>query len=153
MLETAPEIIQRLALQPHPEGGWYRETWRDRPADGGRGAGTAILFLLEAGQRSHWHRIDATELWLFQAGGPVQLRTASGSEVTECRLGADMAGGDQLQAYVTPNQWQAAQALDHWSLVACVVVPAFDFAHFELAPAGWRPGGSGSRNGSERSTD
>jgi uncharacterized protein len=139
MTATASEIIDRLALEPHPEGGWYRETWRDRPADGGRGAGTSILFLLEAGQRSHWHRIDAAELWLFQAGGPLRLQTASGAEITEHRLGPDVIGGDQLQATVAPGQWQAAQALDRWSLVACVVVPAFDFARFELALPGWEP--------------
>ncbi|HEX4181150.1 MAG TPA: cupin domain-containing protein [Caulobacteraceae bacterium] len=140
MPTPASEIIRRLALQPHPEGGWYRETWRDRPVDGRRGAGTSILFLLEAGQRSHWHRIDATELWLFQAGDPLRLQTASGADIAECRLGSNVLGGDQLQAWVAPGEWQAAQALGAWSLVACVVMPAFDFAHFELAPPGWEPG-------------
>jgi uncharacterized protein len=143
VLATASDIVRRLALQPHPEGGWYRETWRDQPSDGGRGAGTSILFLLEAGQRSHWHRIDAAELWCFQAGGPLTLATASGSEVTGHRLGPDILGGDQLQALVAPGQWQSAQALDRWALVACVVVPAFDFAHFELAPPGWDPAQDG----------
>lgn len=141
MQSSATDIIRRLDLQPHPEGGWYRETWRDEPSDGGRGAGTAILFLLEAGQRSHWHRIDATELWLFQAGGPLVLKTASDAAITEHRLGPDILGGDQLQARVAPGEWQAAETLGAWSLVACVVTPAFDFAHFELAPPGWEPKG------------
>jgi predicted cupin superfamily sugar epimerase len=133
---TAQEIIARLDLRPHPEGGWYRETWRaPSPAAGVRGAGTAILFLLEAGQRSHWHRIDATELWLFQAGSALTLFTPSGAT----RLGPDVGGGDQPQATVAPGQWQAAEAGQDWALVACVVVPAFEFDGFELAPPGWSP--------------
>jgi predicted cupin superfamily sugar epimerase len=140
---TAQQVIRRLGLAPHPEGGWFRETWRDAPAGGGRGAGTSILFLLEAGQRSHWHRIDAAELWLFQAGGPLALELAVNSAVTQVRLGPDILGGDQLQACVAPCQWQAAQALESWSLVACVVAPAFDCAGFELAPPGWEPARGG----------
>jgi predicted cupin superfamily sugar epimerase len=141
-LAGARDVIERLTLAPHPEGGWYRETWRDAPAGGGRGAGTAIHFLLEAGQRSHWHRIDAAELWLWQAGAPLRLETATdGGETAHHRLGPDILGGDRLQACVAAGQWQAAESLGEWSLVACVVAPAFDFAGFELAPAGWRPGG------------
>ncbi len=137
---TAKEIIERLGLQPHPEGGWYRETWRARGDDGARGAVTAIHFMLEPGQRSHWHRIDATEIWLHQAGGPVLLRTTFGAEISGVRLGPDILAGDRLQAVVAPGEWQAAEAIDHWTLVACVVSPAFDFATFELAPPGWQPG-------------
>ena len=132
----AETVITRLALAPHPEGGWFRETWRAAPsvADG-RGAGTAILYLLEAGQRSHWHRIDATELWLFQAGAPLTLFTPARAT----RLGPDIGAGDQPQAVIAPGEWQAAEAGPGWALVACVVVPAFDFAGFEMAPPGWAP--------------
>ena len=136
---NAREIIDRLGLQPHPEGGWYRETWRARGEGGARGAVTAIHFLLEPGQRSHWHRIDATEIWLHQAGGPVLLRTSNGAGISSVRLGPDILVGDSLQAVVAPGEWQAAEAIDHWTLVACVVAPAFDFATFELAPPGWEP--------------
>ena len=134
-------LIVSLDLQPHPEGGWYRETWRAPGAGGGRSPGTAILFLLEAGQASHWHRIDATELWLFQAGAVLTLRTALADTgpITETRLGP--LAGDAPQHVVAPGEWQAAKAsADGWALVACVVVPGFDFAGFELAAPGWAPG-------------
>ena len=136
MADDARAVIARLGLQPHPEGGWFRETWRAAaPAPGERGAGTAILFLLEAGQRSHWHRVDATELWLFQAGSALTVRTAERA----IRLGPDVLAGDQTQAIIAPGAWQAAEGGTGWSLVACVVVPAFEFAGFELAPPGWSP--------------
>ena len=139
-MTTANDLIARLALVPHPEGGWYRETWRAAPAAGdARGAGTSILFLLEAGQRSHWHRVDASELWIFQAGTPLTLRTAEGREVMSVQLGLDLAAGERPQCVVQPHQWQSAEAGAGWCLVACVVVPAFDFAGFELAPPGWSP--------------
>ena len=144
-MDDAQAVIARLMLQPHPEGGWYRETWRASPTTpGGRGVGTAILFLLEAGQRSHWHRVDATELWLFHAGAPLTLFTAKGEHgeggMVETRLGPRILGGHQVQHTVTPHEWQAAQASDAgWSLVACVVAPAFAFEGFELAPPGWSP--------------
>lgn len=140
---SADQIIDRLGLAPHPEGGWYRETWR-APGDApGRGAATAILFLLKEGLGSHWHRIDATELWLFQAGAPLLLRTSPGETVTDYRLGSDILAGDRPQARVAPGEWQSAQSLGDWSLVACIVVPAFDFAHFELAPKDWSPSAFG----------
>jgi hypothetical protein len=135
----ARQIIARFGLAPHPEGGWYRETWRADAAAGDRGAVTSILFLLEPGQRSHWHRVDATELWLHHAGGALTLRTVRGDELIETRLGPDPLAGDELQAVVRPGEWQAAQAEDRWALVACVVAPAFEFAGFELAPPGWEP--------------
>jgi len=145
MDDEVRNLIDRLGLARHPEGGWYRETWR--AASGAqRSAGTSILFLLEADQRSHWHRIDATELWLFQAGTALILSTAdvgdSGgtSEISSVRLGADIVAGEQPQQVVAPGQWQAAQAGDGWCLVACVVVPGFRFEGFELAPPGWEPG-------------
>jgi predicted cupin superfamily sugar epimerase len=141
--ETA-RLIEALDLSPHPEGGWFRETWRmDSPRPGGRDAATAILFLLEKGQRSHWHRVDANELWLFHAGNPVTLRTAThdgAAEILTTRLGADVPGGEQPQHLVATGAWQAAEANDGWSLVACVVVPGFSFDGFELAPPGWQPG-------------
>ena len=143
---SAREIIEQLGLRPHPEGGWYRETWRAPSHDLARGAGTAIHFLLEPAQRSHWHRIDATEIWLHQAGGSLTLRTAEGSEVFALRLGPDILGGDLLQAVVLPGQWQAAEAGGTWALVACVVAPAFEFSGFELAPSGWEPNGALSRD-------
>jgi predicted cupin superfamily sugar epimerase len=121
----AAEIIERLGLAPHPEGGWYRETWRAPVENGGRGAVTSIHFLLEAGQRSHWHRVDATEIWLHQAGGALTLSTARGAEVSTVRLGPDITRAEQLQAVVEPGHWQAAEAGDAWVLVACVVAPAF----------------------------
>lgn len=139
MTTDAGDIIAALNLAPHPEGGWYRETWRAASPDGARGAFTTILFLLEPGQASHWHRIDAAEVWLHQGGGALTLRTAAGGEVFERRLGPDVLAGDQLQAVVEPGQWQAAEALETWSLVACVVTPAFEFSRFEMAPPGWTP--------------
>jgi predicted cupin superfamily sugar epimerase len=140
----AETLIARLQLAPHPEGGWYRETWRAASVGGERAAGTSILYLLEAGQRSHWHRVDATELWIFQAGSPLTLRLGEGDAVREVRLGIDIAAGDSPQQVVQPHQWQSAQAGAGWCLVACVVAPAFSFDGFEMAPPGWSPGhGSG----------
>lgn len=144
MLSAAPDaraLIARLGLAPHPEGGWYRETWRAEAEGAARGAGTSILFLLEAGQRSHWHRVDASELWIFQGGTALTLRTAAGASVMSTCLGLDVAAGEQPQHVVPPHHWQAAEAGAGWCLVACVVVPAFRFEGFELAPAGWSPGG------------
>jgi uncharacterized protein len=136
----ASEIIERLGLRPHPEGGWYRETWRAPGRDGARGVATTIHFLLEPGQRSHWHRIDATEIWLHQAGGGLSLHIVRGAEIVATRLGPDIGRGDQLQAVVAEGEWQSAQAGETWALVACVVAPAFEFSGFELAPPGWEPG-------------
>lgn len=144
---SAAAVIAQLELSPHPEGGWYRETWRAAPTAGGRAAGTAILFLLEAGARSHWHRVDADELWLFQAGDPLTLMTAAGDvgegAKAKVRLGADVLAGDRPQHLVATGDWQAAVGPEAggagWSLVACVVVPGFAFAGFEMAPAGWSP--------------
>ncbi|HET6468624.1 MAG TPA: cupin domain-containing protein [Geminicoccaceae bacterium] len=136
-------IIRMLGMQPHPEGGWYVETWRDRPPGGGRGAATAIYFLLAARQRSHWHKVDASELWLWHAGGPLRLDIAwDGQTVTSAVLGPDLAAGERPQLVVPAHAWQAAEPLGAWVLVSCVVAPAFEFRGFELAPAGWRLGGS-----------
>lgn len=143
-MTTARGLIDSLALQPHPEGGWYRQTWRGDASDGApRGSGTSILFLLEEGQRSHWHRVDASELWIFQAGAPLLLSTAQGERgeagVVRTRLGCDPEAGESPQHLVQPFEWQAAHATDGWSLVTCVVVPGFTFDGFELAPPDWTP--------------
>jgi predicted cupin superfamily sugar epimerase len=134
-------IIARLGLVPHPEGGHYVETWRHRPEDGGRGAGTAIFYLLRAGERSHWHRIDATEIWHFHAGDPLLLRlSGDGRSEHAVVLGPDIAAGQMPQVVVPPASWQAAEPLGSWTLAGCTVSPAFDFAGFEMAPADWTPG-------------
>jgi predicted cupin superfamily sugar epimerase len=137
-MTTAAEMIDRLGLKPHPEGGWYRETWRSEAAQpDGRAAGTAILFLLEAGQRSHWHRVDAEELWIYQAGAPLRLFTASDGVTVEGLLGPSAA--EAPQRLVRTGEWQAAEAEGGWTLATCVVVPGFSFDGFELAPEGWSP--------------
>lgn len=146
MSDSAGALIGQLGLTAHPEGGWYRETWRGAPAADGRASGTAIIFLLRAGEASHWHTVDAAELWLWQAGDPVELRLAA-SDAGPARsviLGADVAAGQHLQGLVTPGEWQAARPfgppVHGYSLVSCVVVPGFDFSGFTLAPPGWEPG-------------
>jgi len=134
-------LIAHLDLEPHPEGGWFRETWRDQPADGSRGSGTAIHFLLRAGERSHWHRVDATEIWHHYAGGPLELTVSTdGREVTTITLGDDLVAGQQPQGLVPSGAWQAARPLGDWVLVGCTVAPAFEFSRFELAAPDWQPG-------------
>ena len=132
----AASVIRALGLHPHPEGGHFRETWRDTPDGGGRGAGTAILFLLAAGERSHWHRVDAAELWVWHAGAPLELTVGLSARLL---IGPDMMQGQVLQGLVPKNEWQAARSLGAWSLCGCVVSPAFQFDGFELAPPGWSP--------------
>lgn len=138
----ARSLIEQLGLQPHPEGGWYKETWRG-PAegDGARGTGTAILFLLEAGQRSRWHRVNATEIWLYHAGATLRLFTTPSEQqdATEHRLGPDVTTGNQVQHVIAPGCWQSAEPVNGWCLVSCVVVPAFEFSGFELAQEAWHP--------------
>lgn len=143
-MEDARPAIDKLQLSPHPEGGWYRETWRAPAAGPGeRDAATAILFLLEKGQRSHWHRVDAAEMWLFHAGSPIILRAAGSENGTtrEIRLGSNVLAGEQPQHLIAAGEWQAAEAKEGWALVACVVVPGFSFEGFELAAPGWTPAG------------
>lgn len=137
----AERLIDRLGLAPHPEGGWFRETWRDRPADGGRGAGTSILFLLARGERSHWHRVDATEVWHFHAGSPLELAVADGEHHEVVTLGSDPDAGCEPQGVVPARAWQAARTTGEWTLVGCTVSPAFEFEGFELAAPGWSPEG------------
>ena len=148
----AGAVIAALGLRPHPEGGHYRETWRDAPAGGTPGAGTAILFLLAAGQRSHWHRVDAAEGWHWQAGAPLALRISDGGTPATHRLGPDLGAGEALFALVPAGLWQAAESLGGWSLVACTVSPAFTFEGFEMAPPGWEPGSSHPSSRRDRTT-
>jgi predicted cupin superfamily sugar epimerase len=139
---TADQIIALLDLKPHPEGGHFRETFRDPAGEGGRAASTAIYFLLKRGERSHWHRVDATEVWHWHAGAPLRLSTApaDAGPVTDHVLGADLAAGERPQGVVPPHHWQAAETLGDWTLVGCTVAPGFDFAGFTLAAPGWQPG-------------
>ncbi len=138
---SAADIIRLLDLKPHPEGGHYRETFRDaRTVEGGRAASTAIHFLLARGERSHWHRVDASEAWHWHAGAPLRLQIASGTAISSVTLGADLLGGEQPQAVVPAGDWQAAETLGNWTLVGCTVAPGFEFSGFELAPKDWTPG-------------
>ncbi|MCO5131689.1 MAG: cupin domain-containing protein [Xanthobacteraceae bacterium] len=139
---TAAEVIARLGLKPHPEGGHFRETFRDCRCDAeGRAASTAIYFLLARGERSHWHRIDAVETWHFYAGAPLRLEIASETGRRTVRLGPDIVSGEQPQAMVPAHAWQAAESTGAWTLVGCTVAPGFEFAQFELAPPHWSPPG------------
>ncbi len=148
MSDSAAKLIEQLGLTAHPEGGWYRETWRGRgePGPDGRASGTAIIFLLRSGEASHWHRVDAAELWLWQAGDPLELRLAASDAgpVRSVILGADIDAGQHLQGLVAPDEWQAARPAGEpqhgYTLVSCVVVPGFDFAGFTLAAPVWEPG-------------
>jgi uncharacterized protein len=137
----AADVIRLLDLRPHPEGGHFRETFRDprRGADG-RSFSTAIYFLLAAGERSHWHRLDAVEIWHWHAGAALALQLAGSDGLATVRLGADLAAGERPQAVVPAGAWQAAESLGAWTLVGCTVAPGFDFSKFELAPKGWAPG-------------
>src|SRR5262245_4938159 len=137
---TAADIVARLDLKPHPEGGHYRETFRDGCMDAdGRSRSTAIYFLLARGERSHWHRIDAVEVWHYYAGAPLTLRIADGDGKRSVTLGADLAAGEEPQAIVPPFGWQSAESNGEWTLVGCTVAPGFEFSKFELAPKGWEP--------------
>jgi len=134
------DIVRELGLVPHPEGGHFAQTWCDEPADGGRGAGSAIYYLLSAGERSAWHRIDAAEVWHLYAGGPLLMRISrDGSTVAEHRLGTDLNAGERPQVVVPARAWQTAEPLGEWALVGCTVAPAFVFSGWELAPSGWEP--------------
>jgi predicted cupin superfamily sugar epimerase len=136
----AAEIIRLLDLQPHPEGGHYRETFRDAAVEGaGRSCSTAIYFLLRAGEISRWHRVDAPEVWHWYAGAPLLLTVADVAGCRETRLGIDLTAGECPQAVVPAHAWQQAQSLGAWTLVGCTVAPGFDFAGFETAPPGFEP--------------
>jgi len=138
---SADEVVRLLGLAPHPEGGCYRETFRAAAPDGGRGASTAIYYLLRGGEISAWHRVDADEIWHHYAGAPLELLLSpDGRQRSAARLGKDLAAGERPQAVVPAGVWQSARSLGEWTLVGCTVAPAFEFAGFEMAPAGWEPG-------------
>ncbi len=133
----ADAIIAKLELTPHPEGGWYRQTWTG-PEGGGRASGTAIYFLLKAGERSHWHRVDADEIWLWHAGAALMLSLGSDDSLARAvRLGPDVLAGEAPQVVVPKGWWQAARSVGGWTLVSCTVSPGFRFEGFELAPPGF----------------
>lgn len=142
MTQTPQDLIERLELAPHPEGGWYRETWRGAAGADGRASETLILFLLEAGQQSHWHTVDATEIWCWHTGSALEVGTAPGDDgpVAWHTLGTDFAAGQSPQLVIPPNHWQAARAVDGWALVSCMVSPGFEFSGFVMAEPGWEPG-------------
>jgi predicted cupin superfamily sugar epimerase len=135
-------VIAALGLAPHPEGGFFRETFRDNLPAGVRGASTAIYYLLPGGEPSAWHRIrDAAEVWHHYAGAPLTLAIAAGGrEVQTVHLGCDLAHGERPQAVVPAGAWQRARSTGAWTLVGCTVAPAFELAGFELATPGWQPG-------------
>jgi predicted cupin superfamily sugar epimerase len=137
----ADALIAALGLEPHPEGGWFRETFRDAPGTDGRARSTAIYYLLKAGERSHWHRVDAAELWHWHAGAPLALSVSEdGETVRPVALGSDVAAGQRPQAVVPAGAWQAATTTGAFSLVGCTVAPGFEFSGFDMAPPGWAPG-------------
>jgi predicted cupin superfamily sugar epimerase len=132
-MSEADRLIALLDLKPHPEGGHFRETFRD--AGVGRAHSTAIYFLLKAGEASRWHRVDAAEVWHFYRGAPLELKIGKSIYV----LGPDIDEAQAPQVVVPPLAWQAARSLGEYTLVGCTVAPGFDFAHFEMAPAGFEP--------------
>ncbi|MCZ7595666.1 MAG: cupin domain-containing protein [Hyphomicrobium sp.] len=136
----AADVIRLLDLAPHPEGGHYRETFRDDRGDGSRAASTAIYFLLAAGEVSRWHRVDTAEVWHWHSGAPLALSMAppDGCAI-EMMLGTDLAAGQRPQGVVPPGYWQSARSLGAWTLVGCTVAPGFMFDKFELAPEGFAP--------------
>jgi uncharacterized protein len=137
---TATDVIRLLDLKPHPEGGHFRETFRDSRTIDGRAASTAIYFLLARGERSHWHRVDAVETWHWYAGAALMLEIAeSEGNIARVTLGSNLSAGERPQAIVPAHDWQAAQSLGDWTLCGCTVAPGFEFSGFELAPKDWSP--------------
>ena len=140
-MSDAAAIVKALGMLEHPEGGWYAETWRAEAPGGERPSGSAILFLLAAGHRSHWHRLDADEVWQYSGGDPVELSVwlEGDPAVTVHRVGPVEDGRADVQAVVPAGAWQTATSLGAWTLVGCIVTPAFEFEGFELAPEDWDP--------------
>nr|WP_069879051.1 cupin domain-containing protein [Bosea sp. BIWAKO-01] len=137
---SAAEIIRLLELKPHPEGGHYRETFRDEAGPEGRGFSTAIYYLLDTGETSEWHRVDAAEIWHHYAGAPLVISVSpNGHDASAHHLGRDLLAGQRPQFVVPTGWWQSAASLGAWTLVGCTVAPGFDFSGFEMAPPGWRP--------------
>jgi uncharacterized protein len=141
MASSSADVIARLELRPHPEGGHYRETFRDSVADAqGRSRSTAIYYLLRRGECAHWHRIDAAEVWHYYAGDPLTLLIANEASAPHTvKLGPDVAAGERPQTIVPAHAWQSAESTGDWTLVGCTVAPGFEFAKFEMAPKGWTP--------------
>lgn len=136
----AQEIVELLGLEPHPEGGFYRQNFADA-VPGGRAHSTAIYYLLEGGAQGRWHRVDSAEVWHFYAGAPLRLSLSPDAHsVTEMLLGPDLVAGQRPQVVIPRGEWQAAECLGDWTLVGCTVAPGFDFALFEMAEPGWKPG-------------
>jgi predicted cupin superfamily sugar epimerase len=134
------EIVRLLGMARHPEGGWYAETFRAAPGPDGRSTGTLIYYLLEAGDVSAWHRVDADEMWLWHAGGPLALTVSEdGSGARSRHLGPDLRAGQRPQSVVPKGAWQTAESLGAYTLVSCAMAPGFEFSGFELAPPDWRP--------------
>ncbi|MEM0923600.1 MAG: cupin domain-containing protein [Pseudomonadota bacterium] len=139
-MTTAHQIIETLGLAPHPEGGWYRETWRAETEPGARATGTAIYYLLDAGEFSHWHRVDAAEIWHWYAGGPLSMTVSpDGHDAESWLLGPELAARQRPQRIVPTGWWQTATSMGAWSLVGCTVSPGFTFEGFEMASPDWRP--------------
>jgi uncharacterized protein len=135
----ADDIIAQLNLVPHPEGGHFRETFRDQPTDG-RALSTAIFYLLKAGERSHWHRVDAAEIWHWHAGAPLELSQSGTPGETKVQiLGNNVMDGELPQIVIPAHAWQSARSLGDWTLIGCTVAPGFEFTGFEMAPEGWAP--------------
>ena len=139
---TAKQVVDLLKMQPHPEGGFYVETFRDGVTDTtGRAASTLIYFLLPEGVVSRWHKVDAVETWHWYAGAPLELSiSADGTQKQDLVLGNDLAAGERPQGVVPRHGWQQARSLGAWTLVGCTVAPGFQFEGFEMAPVGWEPG-------------
>jgi predicted cupin superfamily sugar epimerase len=137
---TAEDVIAMLELERHPEGGWYRQTFADTAADGGRHLSTAIYYLLEGHDHSAWHRVDAAEVWHWHAGAPLRLRLShEGKVIDEHMLGSNLKGAERPQVVVPKGCWQTAKSLGAWTLVGCTVAPGFQFSGFEMAAKGWEP--------------
>lgn len=137
---AAKDVIFTLGMQRHPEGGWYAQTFEDAVKTDGRAHSTAIYYLLEAGDASHWHRVDAVEVWHYYAGAPLKLRISDGTSIDEHVLGPDLDAGQRPQVVVPQAAWQAAVSTGEWTLVGCTVAPGFEFSGFELAEKDWTPG-------------
>lgn len=137
---AARDVIYTLGMERHPEGGWYAETFVDIEGETGRAHSTAIYYLLEAGELSHWHRVDAVEVWHYYAGAPIELNLSEGISVDRKVLGSDLAAGQRPQVVVPRDVWQSARSLGDWTLVGCTVAPGFQFSGFEMAAKDWAPG-------------
>jgi len=139
---SAEQIIRQLELKPHPEGGHYRETFRDREGHGDRSHGTAIYFLLARDEVSHWHRVDATEIWHWHMGAPLELLVETPGGIERTVLGPSLDRGERPQFVMPKMAWQSARSLGDWTLVGCTVAPGFEFSGFDLAPPDWQPPGA-----------